>query len=104
MIRWVAVYPIFSLPEGSFTNDLTIAIEQAIDGMKSQVRHAYIVGVRVDKGDRDSTSQILDDSALFPGKPSPSSFDLIPNRRMFYLPHPLGFYLVTHLSGSTFPG
>ncbi|MBA7640649.1 hypothetical protein ES703_48320 [subsurface metagenome] len=32
--------------------------------MNSQVGHAYVVRVRVDKGDGDSTSPIFDNGAL----------------------------------------
>jgi len=83
------VSPIFSFPEGSFTNNLTIAIEQAIDGMNSQVGHAYMIGVGIDKGDRDSASPVFDDGALLSGEPPPGFFDFIPTHRIFYLPHPL---------------
>jgi hypothetical protein len=39
---------ILFFPEGSFTNDIAIAVQQAIDGMDPQAGHASIIGVRVD--------------------------------------------------------
>ena len=38
--RGHAAFYVFYLPEGSFTNNFIIAIEQAIDGMKPKVGHA----------------------------------------------------------------
>ena len=75
---------IFPFPEGSLTNDSIVTIEQTIDGMNPQVRHAYIVGVGVDKGNGESAPPILDDSALFPGKPLPSFFNFIPTHKAIY--------------------
>jgi hypothetical protein len=49
--------------------------------MNAQIGHPNIIGVWVDKGDGDSTSPILDNSALFPGK-TPSGFsDFIPTHK-----------------------
>jgi hypothetical protein len=76
----------FSFPKGTFTNDLTVAIEQAIDGMKPQVGHTQVIGIRVDKGNGELTPPILDDSALLPGDSPSGFFDLIPTHRVFYLP------------------
>jgi len=49
--------------------------------MDSQIGHANIIGVGVDKGDGDSTSPILDNSPLFPGKPPSSFSDFIPTHK-----------------------
>ena len=53
--------------------------------MKPQVGHAYIVGVWVDKGDRDSTPPILDDCPLFSGKPPPSLSNFIPTHALIII-------------------
>ena len=57
--------PALSFPEGSFANDLAVAIEQLVYGVKSQVGHAYVVGVGVDEGNGYSTPPIFNSSALF---------------------------------------
>ena len=57
--------------------------------MNSQVGHAYVVGIRVDKGDGDSTAPIFGDGAFFSGKPPPGFFNLILTHKFLLTPHPL---------------
>jgi hypothetical protein len=73
---------ILFFPEGSFTNDIAVAVQQAIDGMDPQAGHASIIGVRVDEGSGESASPLFDNSALFSGKPPPCLSDFIPTHRL----------------------
>jgi len=45
--------------------------------MNSQVGHADVVGVRVDEGDGQPASPILDDGTFFPGKPLPGFSEFV---------------------------
>ena len=80
--RFYPLFPVLFFPEGSFADDIRVAIQQAVNGLHAQVRHADVVGVRVDEGDRQPAPPILDDGARLAGKLLPGVFCLIFTHRL----------------------
>ena len=55
--------------------------------MNPQVGHAYVVRVRVDKGNGDSTSPVFNNGALFSGEVLPGLVELIVGHLSFPIPY-----------------
>jgi hypothetical protein len=72
---------VFSFPEDSLTDNVFIAIQEAVDGMNAETGNTDLVGVGVDEGDGESAPPVFDNGALLPGK-SPSGFpDRVPTHK-----------------------
>ena len=100
--------PGFNTPPVSFTedplaDDIFVAIQKTVDGLESEVGHAYVVCIGIDQGDGDSSAPILDDRAfllrepllrfLFP--PHFTRLRCLHQARLLLYHHIIGFSLPT---------
>ncbi len=60
--------PVFSFPESPFANYLVVAIQETVDGVKTQIGHAQVVGIGINNGDGQSAAPIFANRAVFSGK------------------------------------
>ena len=72
-----------AVKERPLADHVVAPIEEPVEGVQAQARHAHVVRVGVDQGDGQSSAPVLDDGAFFAGQPLANGGQAFPLGHIF---------------------